>query len=242
MIKFFIIILLSLQACSHLELSPEDESKGRYLFNSKLKVAYTQFLNQQVFKNGSPLYAGAAFVAFNNRQSIFLEGLAPSEVISVFYTSKDGSRIEYLDHISRPLEPGKYLIPFNVYFKSLAQLEKAHFRLTLNLKCKKDIKCTYNPASDFFKYKDPYEFDFIFSDGDYFSTENLDLGQFSPSEQTAISHRFIFPGMGQKAAEASIGHESKHFIHGYYNVQFQNGFVQNFEFRFKQDLHFFNRN
>ncbi len=236
------LLLLSLSGCSTAELSSTEESRGRYLFNTKLKTTYTNFLNQTVFKNGSTLYAGPALVQFNNRQVIYLEGIAPSEVMSTVHVAKDGSQLEYLSHNLIKVDSGKYFIPFTVYFKSLAQLEKVTFKLTLDLKCKESSDCSYHHATDMIRNKDPYDFHFTFSDADYFTTEIIDLSQFSISESSAILNRFIFPGMGQKAAEASIGRNTNHFIHGYYNVKFENGFVQNFEFRFRQDLPVFNRN
>jgi hypothetical protein len=241
--QFIIIFLIGLAGCSSRnEFSLNDEMKGRYLFNLKLKQSYTDFIVHQVFKNGQDLYAGPAFIQFNNWQPIILATIAPSDAISTVYVSKDGSKLEYLEHHLRSFDQVKYRIPFVSVFKALGQNEKHSFDIVMTLKCKKEFECTYHPATDFLKHGDPYDFHFESLDTDFFSTEVVNMGQFSSTERTAISNRSIFPGMGQKAAEISIGHQAKHYIHGYYNVKFKNGIVQDFEFRFRDDLHFFNRN
>jgi hypothetical protein len=67
----YLLTVLILQACSSIhDISYEDKARGNYLFNQKLKAGYTKFFVENVFKNGSYVYAGPTFLKFNNFQMI----------------------------------------------------------------------------------------------------------------------------------------------------------------------------
>lgn len=246
----YLLTVLILQACSSIhDISYEDKSKGEYLFDKKLKSEYTKFFVDNVFKNGSYVYAGPEFIAFNNFQMIKLRSLSCSSAGDSTFREKDGTTHEYLHHIINPYYGGKssedkkdFRLEFSAYFQSFKQIEKSDLNLIVELRCKKDVKCSLVPNIDFFHFQDPYDFSFRLEDSDKVISENIELSNFSDTEATAISNRMIFRGMGRKAAEMAIGKEGgKHYLHGYYNVQFNNETVSDFEFRIRNDLHFFVR-
>lgn len=250
--KFTLLLfsLLLLESCSSIsDLSYEDRDRGNYFFNQKLKSEYTKFFVDNVFKNGSYVYAGPSFLAFNNFQLIKLKSLTPSDAMPYSYKEKDGTVHEYSKHMLQPYYDGKNAedvrtsrIEFDSAFQSFQQLETQKFKLIVELRCKKNVKCHLVPDVDFFLFKDPYDFTLKMDNEDLIITENVELANFTDTEASAISNRMIFEGMGQKAAELAIGKDNRnHYMHGYYNVSFKNEAVNQFEFRMRYDLHYFTR-
>jgi len=250
MTKFIYLAVFALvQACSSIpDLSFEDRDHGEFLFNRKLKQEYTNYFGKNIFRNGSYVYAGPAFYAFNNFQLIKVTSLSlANNFYENVYTANDGSRHEYLKHVinagwNEVEKKRDFMLNFNGHFQSFSQVESAQLTLRVEFRCKKDIKCHLIPNIDFHLFSDPYDFSLKLYNNTMVIDHNVELSNFSPSEATAIGNRMIYIGMSKAAANLAIGEDSAlYYAYGYYNVQFNNDVVSNFEFRMRHDLPYFIR-
>ncbi|GEM_PF-7015443 len=244
--------LFIIQACSSIHDTPaKDRSRGDYLFNQRLKTEYTNFFINNVFKNGSYVYAGPSFLEFNNFQMIKIDKLGLSNQRMTVFTEDDGTKHEYSGQTPfAPYYGGKFnenelkfLLEVSGQFKSFQQVIFGKLNLVGTITCKKEVKCHLIPDIDFALFKDPYDFAFHLEEEDKIVHENIELANFNDSEATAIAGRMIYKGMSQKAAELAIGKQPQsQAIHGYRAVSFENDKVLNFEFgNYNYDLHYFTR-
>lgn len=234
-----LISLLLLGACSTRQLSLSEREKGSHLFNQKLKLAYTKFFQHSVFPSGKRAYAGPAFLPFVNGQPLSLETLVPMDAKTASFQAEDGSRLEYLQHDLRKGSDGLYRLKFSGMFRSLEEAHKLEFDLTLELKCRDQVECTYDQEADMLTNVDPYEFLFRFNQ-DYLRPSATDYAQFTDAEVTGIKQRYIFRGMSQKAVELAIGTTTQ-YLHGFFNLKYENNFIKTFEFRYNDALPLFSR-
>ena len=245
----YLLTVLILQACSSIHDIPyKDKARGNYLFNQKLKAGYTKFFVENVFKNGSYVYAGPTFLKFNNFQMIKLDQLGSTSSHSTIYTEDDGTKHEFIDHT--PLKPfygeksgedrRNFLLEFSGLFKSFQQTVKDNLNVVVSIQCKKEVKCHLIPDIDFALFKDPYDFTFRLEEEDKIIGEKAELADFTDYEATAISNRMIYIGMPQKAAELAIGKAPFSQGISYQDVKFENGKVSHFKFgNYNYDLHYF---
>lgn len=238
-----LLLIIILASCSTFrELTVEEQTRGEYLFNLKLKKEYTTFLSKEVFNYKTTVFAGPAMYSYTNGQPIVVELITPNDASNSVYKSKSGANIEYLHHFIRSTGERSYKLSFNTIFRSMGQNEAHTIDIILTLTCKKELSCSGRNNEDYFHHDDPYEFSFALlpQEKDFFSTFPLPIENFSDSDQTAIKNRMIYRGMSQAAAEAAIGKMTQ-YIHGYYNVRYREGIVYDFEFKFGHALHYFNR-
>lgn len=245
----YLLTVLILQACSSIhDISYEERDRGSYLFSKKLKAEYTKFFTDEIFKDGTYVYAGPSFFKFNNFQMIKLQQLELLWTGNTIYTEKDGSRHEYNSFI--PLSPyygdgaeensRKFFINFSAVFKSFQQTAVEKLVLIGTIRCKKDIKCHLIPDIDFALFNDPYDFSLKLEDEDMIITENVALSNFSDYDATLIANRMIYVGMDQKAAELAVGKTSYSQGASYKEIIFKNGKVESFKFgNYNYDLHYF---